>query len=229
MSGNFGYDPFRSGAEAGRDAELILQGLLEAGGDALSKDPSSFRWAQLNADARAIAYLWSLNRRFANQWDAARMTDFLPRWERLFYFVVPKTATLNERRARVGLHFALWGMPPSRQVLDDLLFTLVPRIYVGIVETPPSAALGQVPGGGSVPGGVTLADGPWYSSVAHVDFQTIKPVDVSEYDYNAMVGSLFVYLDLIMPAQCTFDVFRDGPNGAGFFLDELNLDNERFD
>lgn len=232
MPGNFNPSPLTTGAEKGRLEEVLLADGLDADGTALAKDVDSFVWAERNAEARALAYLWHLNRRMANQWDPRRMTDFLPRWEKILGLRPLAGATDVARRAAVLAKMQLFGQPGTQQVLTDLLHTLFDElgIFVGIVNTSSAVAVGTVPGGATVPGGVTLPDGDWYSSIAHLAIETVQPDGVDDPTFYDAVGQIAQAIDGIVPAWVTFDWFLDGSHGAGFYLDEeKNLDNQRFD
>ncbi len=230
MPGVFDPSPRRSGGQAGRPTEVILQALLEAGGTGLTDAVPSAQWAEALAEARAINYLWELNRRMANQWDPARMTDFLPRWERILGLVPLPTDTDAARRAKVAAKDAVYGEPPSRQVVSDLMAAVLGPVFVGLVYTPSTIALGHVAGGATVPGGVTLTDGDWYSTIAHLLVLVQQPAGMPDVDFYATVGQVRPFLDDLLPSWVTFDWARDGTGGDGFFLDDaFNIDNERFD
>lgn len=228
MSGGTDPSPRRSGGQKGRPTEIILGSLIEGQGTALSDSTSGPLWAEAVAEARCINYLWELNRRMANQWDPLRMTDFLSRWERIYGISPLATDTPVDRRRKVGAKIAAFGQPPSRQVVADLMSAVLGSVYVGLVVTPSSIALGHVPGGISIPGGVTLTDGNWYSDIAHLDVQVQQPAGMPDATFYATVGQVRQYLDDLLPSWVTADWFRDGSHGAGFYLDDtFNLDNER--
>src|SRR4051794_4567574 len=121
MPGNFNPSPITTGSEKGHIEEVILDGLLDADGTALSKDVDSYVWAEANATARAIAYLWHLNARLANQWDPDRMTSFLPRWEKILGIRPLTTDTPVERRAKVKSKISAFGAPGDQPVVIDIL------------------------------------------------------------------------------------------------------------
>ncbi|KYF87778.1 hypothetical protein BE20_24855 [Sorangium cellulosum] len=226
-----GFNPFpeKFGAEEGHILDVILQSLLETDGTAFSKEVDSYVWAERNAEARALAYLWHLNRRMANQWDPLRMTDFLPRWEKILGIRPLPIETEVERRAKVRAKMEAYGAPPTMQVVHDLLTVVLGSIYAGLVHTPSSQAVGRVPGGATVPGGVTLADGGWYSTIAHVAIKTVQPAGVDDATFYDVVAQIVPFLSDLLPAWVTFDWFLDGAHGEGFYLDEeRNLDNQRF-
>jgi len=228
--GAFNPAPTKTGAERGHVEEILLDSLLETDGTALASEVDSFVYAERVAEARAIAYLWHLNQRCANQWDPDRMTDFLPRWEKILGLRPLVTDTDNARRAKVRAKMESYGEPGTLQVVNDLMRVVLGSLYVGIVNTPSSAAVGQVPGGCVVLGGASLADGDWYSTIAHVAFQTVQPAGVSDATFYDAIGQIASFVDDLLPGWVTWDWFLDGGHGSGFYLDEdKNLDNQRFD
>lgn len=230
MSGNFNPSPEKSGASRGHVEEALVDGLVEAQGTGLASDVSSFAWAEANAEARTIAYLWHLSNRAANQWDPRRMTDFLPRWERILGLRPSPGAPDTTRRAAVLAKMELYGQPGTQQVVSDLLTVLLGDVYVSLVHTGAASAVGQLPGGVSVPGGVTLPDGDWYSTIAHLAVEVTQPSSVDDAAFYEAVAGIAGFLDDLLPTWVTFDWFLDGGGGAGFYLDtDKNLDNQRFD
>jgi hypothetical protein len=228
--GGFNPSPTKAGAERGHLEEVLLESLLEADGTALAKGSTSFVWAEHVAESRAVAYLWHTLGRFTNQWDPDRVTDFLSRWETILGLRPLPSDSENARRAKVQAKRALFGVPPTQQVVSDLLTTVLGGLFAGLVHTSSALAVGAVPGGATVPGGVTLPDGDWTSSIAHVDVLLVEPATVDDPTFYAAAGQLGAYLDDLLPAWVTWDWVRDGPGGPGFYLDDdHNLDNERFD
>lgn len=235
MSGAFNPSPIKSGAEKGHIEEALLDALVDADGTALSPDVDSYVWAEHLAESRAIAYLWHTNKRMANQWDPSRMTDFLPRWEKILGIRPLPGENDVSRRAKVKAKMEAYGDLATQQVVQDLLSTVLGDIFVGIVNTPSTDATGWVAGGVTVPGGVTLPNGTpagltWYSTIAYLAIETQQPLNMSDAEFYDAVGQISQFLDDLIPAWVTFDWFLDGGSGSGFYLDEeKNLDNQRFD
>lgn len=229
MSGGFDPAPRHFGGSAGQLSEVLLDALLEANGSAVTTEQASYAYAECFAESRCLTYLWELNQRLANQWDPVRMTDFLARWESIYETKPLSTDTPNDRRAKIAAKLAAYGLPATQQVVTDLLSVVLGEVFVGVVLTPSTIALGQCPGGATLPGGVTLADGPWYSTIAHLAVETIQPAGMPDTTYYETVGQVRAYLDNLIAAWCSVDWFKDGVHGPGFFLDETNLDVERFD
>lgn len=220
MSGAYNFFPEKFGAEKGvHNVEILLEALLEADGTALAKDVDSYVWAERMAEARVLSYLWKLNRRLANQWDPRRMTDFLPRWERILGIVPNKDDTEVERRAKVGAKLASYGAEPINQVVVDTLIQVLGDVFGSIVHSTSATANGFVPGGVNVPGGANLPDGDWYSTIAYLAIETFQG-DLTNATFREKFGDVYEFLDDLVPAWVTFAPFKDGPNGAGFYLDQ---------
>jgi len=243
--GAFNPSPTKAGAERGHIEEVILAGLLEADGTALAKDTTSFVWAERFAESRCIAYLHHLVQRMANQWDPQRMSDFLGRWSANYAIVVLPSDLDADVRRKIGAKIAINGQPPTQQVVNDYLTAVLGSVFVGIANTSSSqavtyigitadnAAFGYAGGGATIPGGLTIADGSslgitWYSTIANVDVLVAQPASMGAADFATTIGQVHVALDDILPAWATFGLVADGAHGAGFFLDEPNLNLERF-
>lgn len=243
--GAFNSFPRKFGAEQGHVEELLLLALLEADGTAMADDVGSFVWAEHLAEAHALAALHHLNQRMANQWDPVRMTEFVPRWERILNLFPLPTDTMVDRRKRIGAKQALFGQPPTQQVVQDLMSALLGPVFVQLVTsssaeavgwvgiTPANAAYGYAGGGVTVPGGVTLPDGSalgitWYSTIAHIVVLTTQPATYSDQSYRSTVALIAQFLDDLLPCWATWDWVLDGSMPGEFILDDPhNLDNER--
>ena len=206
--------------------EQILDSLAAQIGPAYDTAEGGIVYVELMAEARAIHAIWKQNERLGNQWIGAKMTDFLPRWEKIYRIAPRPTATLPERRARVTIAQARAGRCDSEK-LYEVCQTILGDAFVSIVNLSSATANVYTPTGW--PMGSHSAAIDWLSTVAHVAVKVAQPSTMDDGDFYDRCGDLVSELDLILPAWVTFDWFREGPSGAGFFLDETNLDNEAFD
>lgn len=230
MTGAYNPHPMQFGAQAQKIIEQFQQSLADAQGTALATENGTVAWVENHAMARVLAEMANAAQRLANQWDPLKTTDFLSRWEKILGIVPAPEASQAERRMILALKFSLIGEPPTLQVVYDFLTDLLGDFFVGLIATPSSQADGSVPGGVIIPGGVTLQDGDWRSSVAYIAIQTNKPAGIDDIIFYSAVAQIYQYLNYLLPGWATFDWFLDGPNGPGFYLDEdNNLDNQRFD
>lgn len=234
MPGAYNSNPMTFGAEKGSNLEILQESLIESHGTAFSEEHDSLVWADSFAYAKAIEYLWSTARRFANQWNPDKMTDFLPRFERIYGLRPLKSDTLVQRRAKVKAKMQLMGRPPTMQVINDLLDAVLGDIYHVVVHTDASEAVTQIPGGATIAGGATITDGPWYSTISYLAIKLVQPSYMDDKTFYDRAAQLPQFLDDILPAWVTYAWFKDGTESGserpGFYLDEeKNLDNQRFD
>lgn len=228
MSGAFNNSPMVFGAEEGSNLEAIQNSLLESKGTALTKDPESFMWAETLVYAKAIEYLWSTAQRFANQWNAETMTDFLPRWERIYGINPLPSETMVDRRRKVKIKMEMVGLGPTMQIVTDLLAIMLPDIFVEIIYTSSDEAVSQVPGGSPISGGAPLGDGDWYSTISYLAIKVQQPSYMDDKTFYEKAGSIHLLLDNLLPAWVTYKWFRENSlDQIGFILDDPhNLDNQ---
>jgi hypothetical protein len=239
-----GYHPYPRRFGGGRPRlRLIHDALNAARGTALdASDPENLVWLENMAHARAVCFDgYGTNDRMALQWDPDRVTDFLPRWEKIFGIRPAPSATAHERRVELrkrwrrfldasALHSRLYGRLQSE--LGD--------VFVAIEYIDVANALVYAPDA-TYPWGAVLDGYPWYSTVAHILVLLQKPTGYSEGDFYDQAAKILPATDGLLPAWCTIDWYRapasgvpvsvsGGPSMAGFFLDnDHNLDNSVFD
>jgi hypothetical protein len=183
------------------------------------------------AFARAIEWMWSTNKRAANQFDPQRCTDMLPRWERIFQIFPLATDTPVERRVRLTFKWAADTKSPIyHQIVDDLT-TKMGAVFVGLVHTASADGLALYPGSaatnpydiyGTTTLGVSWVD--WSSAVAHIAVQ-VTPTGFTAAVFNQAISEMHIYLDGALPSWCTFSWFTT----TGFFLDQTNFGFARLD
>lgn len=217
--------PFRLGG--GKSTQQAIYESLNMGlGTAFDTSDGSTVTAETSADARAIAAIWSANRRLQNQFDPRRMTDMVPRWEGIFAVRPSTEDSANMRRGRLVLKFQALG-GPLFATLDEICTSLLGSLFVSLERTSLADAHTNWPGGS--PSNLTR----WDSTVAHLLVRVVR--------YDAIVGmtrqEMFDRLREMMAFMRDFtaafmetDWAWDGTGGAGFYLDEdWNLDGEAFD
>ena len=194
-------------------------------------------WLENHAIARAITFDgWGTNTRLANQRDPLRMTDMLPRWERIFKIVPSPSASDAARRLVVLRRFERFGKTSNHARLTTALAEQLGDFFVAVEYIPLAVANVNVPDG-TYPWGTPNALVPWSSTVAHVLVLLQKPTGASEGQFYEEAGKVKPLLDPIMPAWCTISWYRapelgapisiaGGPSMAGFYCDNAhNLDN----
>ena len=237
-----GLSPFpsRFGGKGiyGVQLEGILAGLNQGRGDAYDTSTTSNVYAENGAIARVLNDIWSTNIRLSNQWDAARMTTNLPRWENILGIRPTPGDTDTTRRTRIAGLFARTGQSPFTSYLATQLAALLGPVFVAVEYISYANALITVPDG-TYPWGTFVTGAPWSSTTAHILVRTQKPAGYRESDFRAAVGLIPPFMEASAPVWATFDWYRPGtvsvnvvggPSAGGFYLDDLpNLDYEVFD
>lgn len=239
--GHFPY-PRRFGGGRPR-LKIIHDALNAARGTALdASNPDTIVWVENMAYARAICFDgYGFNDKIALQNDPRRMTDFLPRWEKILALTPAPGATDHERRLAVERKFKdfLKASSLHSQLVAKLQDTLPANVFGGIEYIGFLNAVIHVPDA-SYPWGTVVPGFPWYSTTARVLIRLEKPEGYTEQDFYAEAAKIGPAIDGLLPSWATFDWYRrpasgaainveDGPSAAGFYLDdEHNLDNSVF-
>lgn len=237
-----GYSPYPrrfGGAQGKPQLQVIHEGLNAQRGSAYSKDSNSVVWVENMAIARALWAAWGTNQRLANQTNPARMTDMLPRWERILAIPVAADATDAERREAVGDRFESLGTAGNHSRLTSVLAEELGSYFVAVEYISAANAVIHVPDG-TYPWGTVVPGYPWYSTTAHTLVLVQKPSNATEDDFYAAAHKVYGILDPLVGSWRTYDWYRrptstpisvlGGPSQAGFYLDdEHNLDNNVFD
>lgn len=229
MSGAYSPSPQYFGAASGSDLEQIHSGMLDDLGTAYNVEPDSYIWTYALTYARAMQAMWSMNQRLANQWTAAMLTDFLPRWEAILG--LSSEGNDVQRRARVAAKFLSFGSIPTQTAVSDLMdLILGDDVYVGLVNVAPEDGYGSVPGGAVIPGGAILADDDFRANTGYIGILVSQPDAMSDDELYATVAQVGEFLDGFLPAWIDFAWIRNHSGlGEGFYLDQFeNLDNDYF-
>jgi hypothetical protein len=229
MSGRFNPFPERYGAEKDTLLEVLLRTLQENLGDAFSTEDDAYVTAELICDSRALGDLFNSIQRFGNQWDPDRMSDFLPRWEKIFGLSPDPSASKNQRRKAVKLAMQALGQAPTQQRIYDLLSSLLGDALVSVVPGKTTEQIGSIPGGLAIPGGPTLVDGPFCSWVSSIFIHVEQPAGMSTLDYANAKASVAPVLTKALPAWTAWTLYENSSDDVrGFKFDEPNLDTEAF-
>lgn len=222
MTGRFspGFERYGGGTQGIR---VLLDGLNASRGTAYDTSDNGVVYAENEAIARVLWNAWEQSRRFANQFDPARMTDLLPRWEKIFGLTPLDTDSVVARRAAVAERWARIGVVPTRTEIVDRLRAVLGDIYVAYETIAAEDAVMWWPGGTPNP----LA--PWYSTTARVLVQVRRPAGMTLGEFWGRLGSINPIFDQLGPTWITWDWYLEGSTGGFVLDDELNLDHERFD
>jgi hypothetical protein len=216
---------FRTGQNSESAFEQILESLNQARGTAYAAyDPTrtdTAVYVENYAIAKAINDLWESNQRLANQFDPKKMGAFLNRWENILGIVVDPNNSFEIRKAIVGAKMLLLANAPVHQAVSDLCHAYLGNLFVEVVNSYASESLGGIPGGCTVPGGVTLPDDLWFSPIAEIGIRTWQVRDkfnnylYDERDYVKKINDLSYVLDGFLPSYMIATTFRYLYQGPG--------------
>lgn len=224
-------------APSSRYAQLVAihQSLLDARGTAYDTSYGTAVWGECLSQARVIFEGWETLRRMSVQRDPDRMTDMLPRWEAILKLAVPFGSSFNARRAVVKRKLQQIAASMTVAGLNQLLAQIYPNIFQAIVRahsdaTPPNAQLAHLPGGLTVPGGVTLTDGAFTSSIYAVLVNVAQPAWMTDSAFYREAKSLYEWVTPVFASHGVIDWFRNASDATESFMldDEHNLDNQAF-
>src|SRR5690348_14660122 len=120
MPFNGGFSPYPERSGGGKPTiEVVLGSLLAQMGTAYDGSYGTAVWAYATADARVLAEVYGTHERLSYQWDPYRMTDMLPRWEKILRLAVLPTDSMVARRARIAAAMARIGGTPTYQAVVD--------------------------------------------------------------------------------------------------------------
>jgi uncharacterized protein YmfQ (DUF2313 family) len=234
-----GYAPYPRRFGVGRPRLQIIHDVLNAGrGTALdASNQDTIAWVENMAYARAICFDgYGTNDRIANQRDPDRMTDMLPRWEKICGITPAPGATDRDRRLEVRKRFRRFL---DASALHSRLFTRLKEelgpVFGAIEYIDPSIATIYVPNA-TYPWGTVQPGYLWYSTVCHILVLLVKPDSYTEGDFFAAASKVLPAVDSLLPAWVSLNWYRKpstgapvnvsgGPSQAGFYLDNpANLD-----
>lgn len=218
--GGFSTFPWRLGGGADRRLRALYTSLNQQLGTAYDTTDDSTVVPETHAEARLLERVWSGNQRVANQFDPVRMTDMLPRWERIFGIPARAGDTDAARRARVGAKFAALGGNPNSDGVQTVVAAALGALLVGIEYTPLGSAVSHWAGTGE--------PGMWTSTCAHILIRVVRPTSgVFSPAQRAALGSLMLILNDFLPAWTTVDWAGFSSAGVGEFrFDEPDFDVE---
>ena len=231
--GGFHPWPKRFGVGGPPLLQRVFESLAAARGSAYDQTTTSAVGIENMALARAVTFDGhSCVTKMANEFTPQRCTaaGLLPRWELIFGTPPQIGDTEPTRRARVAAAWMRLAQGNWVQAVIDQLSAGLGPLYVGMYFLTPSTAATSWPGGSITPGL------PWYSTLLIVSVQlTIPPAyqtpgagpNAAWWAAASTVGSV---LDPLIPAWCTWQFWVvSSHGGAGFYLDEPDLDLEIFD
>jgi len=238
-----GYHPYPRRFGGGKPRlRIVHESLNAARGSALdATNKDTVVWVENMAYARALTFDgYGTNEKLRLQTDPDRVTNFLPRWEKIYRTNAPPGATEAERRELLGRRVRRFVEAAALHArLYRRLQVEVGECFSAIEYISVANAVIRVDNGG-YPFGTTDHGVFWSSTVAHILILLVKPDGYSEQDFYNAAAKVGPAIDGLIPAWCTFDWYRKpasgvavnvsgGPSQGGFYLDnEHNLDNNLF-
>lgn len=195
---------FRTGAEKKTSTKAILDDVNSAFGSAYKPEPGSIIYLENLSLAREIARWFDGVERFKNQALPSKMTIAIPRWESILGILPRSGASDAERRRAIGAKLRMFNVAPTDQATRDYLNQLIPELFIELRRTDPESALGSLPGGVEITGGVSLPDGSWQSDVSTIMIRVFQPLNMSDQEYYSKVDSYVAALGDFLPAHVMF-------------------------
>ncbi len=239
-----GYHPYPRRFGGGKPhLQVIHESINAQCGTALdATNENTYVWLENMAIARALTFDgWGSNQRLAYQWDPRKVTDMMPRWERIFAIVPPADMPDRQRRAALTARWERFGARANHTRMHDLLLAGLGDYFFAVEYISLANANVHVPDG-SYPWGTVVAGIPWYSTVSHILIRLQKPAFATEADFYNAAAKVAPILDPLLAGWVTWDWYRapadpyaaidvaGGPSAGGIYLDsDHTLDNHVFD
>lgn len=196
----FGRNPYPKRFGGGkRYHEVELEALLDLLAPGWDVEENSALYAEVYAEALAVAMIWTLNRRHANQGIPERMLEALTTWEAACRLrPSPKDTMQARRRAVAGRLRGLAGN--TLNDIYDALAKLLGRAFDGLATVPEALATTYWPGINPGPPGYE-----WSSNRVRVAVKIIKS-RLTEAEYVSLRSKAFDLLDGLAPDWMTFTI-----------------------
>ncbi len=213
---------FRTGGNSNNIFKAVHDSLNAARGTAYNVEQGSIVWCENLALAKSIAYIWQANRTLSLNFDPNHMFAFISRWEKILGIIPTSNENIIRKQALIAAHFTLFSKPPTPQNVEDLLRIIIPDIFIGVEFNDPLNNQGFYPGGLTVPGGVTLADGPFTSYLNSINIRIWQPRNhdnqllMTNAEFQNQRSVFFSFLNNYLPAYVSYRVKRFITQGPGF-------------
>jgi uncharacterized protein YmfQ (DUF2313 family) len=202
--------PLQFGPRSTRRIDKIYQTIRTNIGTALSDSETSATVADDIAAARCLSIASRANdRRICQGQDPRTLTEpLLSRWEAILGIQAPSTDSDYIRRNRVASRLLTnaTGQSGSLQTAADTAFS--PWSTVVHYNSLATAVM-------SWPGGSPSAPNDWYSTIANIAIEYIRPVGATDEQAEERRDACRSAFDEYLPAWCTFR-FHETPSGYDF-------------
>lgn len=197
FTGGFVQGLWRTGG-ARPTVQIILDSLNEQMGSAYDTSGTSPRYMMNLAIAKAIADVWNTGERMKNQIDPDRMSEFLPRWERIMGMTPIPGEPLRTRNKRVKARYTRFGRQPTRQAITDLLYEELYPIEVTLYSDDDTTAIigwpytmGKVYSLGTTPPVMTVIGDPEGTERLRVKIVVLGTLGVAEFQWSFDDGGTY--------------------------------------
>jgi len=227
--GSFGWKspfPLRLGGSGHASVENLYNSIRANTGTALSDEEDTATVAEDKAFARALHHADMAIERYREQSDPRNFTQILERWEAILGLGVSSTMTDSDRRSQVAARLLANTAATSEGVNKIALQSFYPWQAWSVLTDLSSAVL-------CWPGGTTLTGYPWYSTIANVCIEYVRPAAATQDEVDTRRSACAASLEEWLPAWATYTLSETQSAGAhalsfGFYLDQPNLDVSAF-
>lgn len=206
---------FRTGNRLLNSDQIIWSSLNASVGSAFDASVGTVMNVENYAIARMISLQFDNNERMKNNlYMPLKMSLAIEDWEDILGIFSDPSLPLITRKQRIQLIFSLWNTPPTQQNVFDLVKLLIPEIFIRIEHLSLADASGSIEGGVSFPGGISLSDGSFSSTLSTVIIRIWKPRDhsgnslMTDGRFNQLATKIYTFLDNYLPTYVNFNVFR---------------------
>lgn len=212
---------FRTGGNSNNVFLAVHNSLNTQRGTGYDVSEGGIVWCENLALAKVIAYLWQANKTMTLNFDPQSMFSFINRWEKILNIQPLSNQTIVERQRRIAVQFLLFSKPPTPQNVVDFLKLIIPRSFINVEYNNPLNNQGFFPGGLSVPGGVTLADGPFMSYLNQIIIRIWQPRDhnnnllMTNGEFQNQQKVFYTFLNNYLPTYVGYKALRFFTQGPG--------------
>lgn len=189
--------------------EVELEALLDMLAPGWDVDEDSALYAEAYVDALAVATIWTLNRRHANQGIPERMLEALPRWEEALKLRPTRKDSMQARRRAVAAK--LRGLAGNTlNDIYDALAKLLGAAFDGLATVPEAQATTYWPGINPGPPGFE-----WSSNRVRIAVR-MNSAGLTRDQYVTLRSKAFSLLDGLAPDWMTFTI----GSGSEFIINQ---------
>jgi len=188
---------------------MILESLNSQMGTSYDADSqTSTVFIRNMALAKCINEIYNLAEKMKNQFDPDRMSEFIPRWEKIMGIVPAPSDTQPVRKRRIKARWNRIGRQPTRQAILDLLQDEMYPITVTLTNDTPATAnfgwpytMGKVYALGTNPPALVISGDPVGTERIRVKITLAGTLGVAKFQYSLDDGSTYNGVDILTTAS----------------------------